>query len=185
MPQRREMNILLAGGCSHAFRYSLTHTGFRAWSSEHPWECGEEKWGEWATQPCLKGAYSPEGEPRGQHNSKCSANWSRNVPEQVYQEGRWEWHPFYVIPIHSSLSSRIRWAGLSIGSAKGQGQLCGEVLLEQSLSNRDFQVGKGERAGQGNNMSKSQNNSLLCEIRSTKNYKVCWGVQRIPEKFPD
>lgn len=38
------------------------------------------------TQPCAHGALNIVGALRGQNNSECSVNRSKNVPDQVYRE---------------------------------------------------------------------------------------------------
>ena len=57
---------------------------------------------------------------------------------------------FLYILIQNSLSSRIRWAASFDWECQGSGPACGEVLLEQSLSNKQrfAKYVKGERAAQ-------------------------------------
>lgn len=76
------------------------------------------------------GAYSPVGEPRSQHDPKCSVNWSKNVPKQVYQEGRLGVAlVFYIFSFRAHSPAELDELYLSIGSVKGQGQLVGRCCL--------------------------------------------------------
>lgn len=168
------MKYLPDGGSKSAFRHSLT---LKAWKP---------------------GPVRVLGDVESEGRVKVSQHRRRTTQFRVLYElikecsrtgvpgAKWEQHLVHVILIHISLSSRIRWSGLSTGSIKGQGRLCGQGLLEQSLSNKQVcQADKGHKDSPGQeNMSKSQRNILWWDKKWLKR-STNFAIQRIPEKFPD